>query len=232
MSVSDVTSSSVSQVQQHHRRHANGGKEVREGIDQLKTAVQSGDLEAAQKAYDSLSALQSKRQGNSSSSTSGTSTGKDDPLSKMLSQVGEALKTGDVTKVQEAFAQAGPPQGGGRGGPGGPPPGGRPPGGQGPSDDVKQAFGQLAQSLGKGDLSAAQTAYQSLSEMLGGEDDGSTSSSTSSSSKSTSSTSAADRFKELMGDLGSALQTGHLATAQSLFSSMVPRGSQGVDVMA
>lgn len=232
MSVSDVTSSSVFQAQQFQQRRPPGpGKEVREGLDQLKTALQSGDLDAAQTAYESLSELQSKRQG---SGATGTSASKDDPLSKMLSQVGEALKTGDVTKVQEAFAQAGPPQGGG-GRAGGPPPG-PPPGGQGPSEEVKQAFGQLAQSLGSGDLSGAQTAYESLSELLGGEEeDDTTTSSTSTSTSSTSSTSttsAADRFKELLGDLGSALQTGHLSTAQSLFSSMVPRGSQGVDVMA
>lgn len=236
MSITNATSSSVSQLQQFQQRRPPGpGKEIREGIDQLKTALQSNDLEAAQKAYESLSELNSKRQSSttSSSTTDSTGTGKD-PLSTMLSEVGTALKTGDVSQVQQAFAEFGPPQGGpgGAGGRGGPPPG-PPPGGQGPSDEVKQAMGQLSQSLGSGDLSAAQTAYESLSSLLGGDEDDTTTSVTAGTSATgTATTSAADRFKEMLGDLGSALQTGHLATAQSLFSSLAPRGSQGVDLMA
>ncbi|HYG88187.1 MAG TPA: hypothetical protein VD978_18230 [Azospirillum sp.] len=239
MSISDVPSSSVSQLYQYQNRRPPGpGKEIREGIDTLKKALESNDLEAAQKAYDSLSEAAGKRQGGGSS-TSGTSgTGKD-PLSTMLSEVGTALKTGDISQVQQAFAEFGPPQGGASGR-GGPPPG-PPPGGQGPSDEVKDAMGQLAQSLSSGDLSSAQSAFETLSALFEEESDDSAGTSSSSgtssttsatSASSTASTSAADRFKELLGDLGSALQTGHLASAQSLFAAMAPRGSQGIDIMA
>jgi hypothetical protein len=249
MSISDVTSysstSSAVTSGAHHRHRAQGpDKDVKEGVDQLKQALQSGDLDTAQKAYDSLSKLQSDKKASSSSSSTSTSStssatdGKDDPLSKMLSSVGEALKTGDVSKAQQAMAQAGPP-GGGRGGAGGGRPNGPPPGGGGPPEGARDAIGQLAQSLGSGNLSAAQEAYTSLTDALKKADENGTASSGSASSgssststtKTTSSASGVDRFKEIMGDLGSALQSGHISTAQSLFSSLVPRGSQGVNIM-
>ena len=110
MSISDVSSSSVSQIYQQHRRPPGPGKEIREGINQLKKALESNDLEAAQTAFDSLSEAAGKRK--SSSSTSGTSETGKDPLSTMLSEVDTALKTGDISQVQQAFAEFGPPQGG------------------------------------------------------------------------------------------------------------------------
>lgn len=228
MSISSVTSSSVGGVAQ--QRPQGPGKEIREGVNQLKKAIESGDLESVQGAYDSLSKLASSKQ-SSSSSTSGTSDSKD-PLSKMLSAVGDALKTGDVSQVQQAFEANGPK--GHRGGPGG---GGRPmgpppDGGQGgPPDEVKSAMGSLAQSLQSGDLSAAQDSFSSLAQLLGPGSDPN-----SSGSSGTSSTSAAsspqDLFKTMLSSLSTALQSGDLSGAQKAFSSMAPRGSQGVDLYA
>lgn len=246
MSVSMVSSSFTSQTTQ---RPQGPGKEIRQGIDSLKQAVESGDLTAAQTAYDSLSKLQADKKGSSTaSSTSSTSDGKD-PLSKLLSSVGDALKTGDISSVQQAFAQNGPPSGGpggagggpGGGGPGGgaggPPPGGPPP--DGGSSDVRDAVGSLAQSLQSGDTTSAQDSLASLTKLLTAqseddddEEDESSSSSTSS-SKSTSSTSNSflDKLKSSLSDIGSALESGDTATAQKLFSSLSPRGS-GVNVVA
>ncbi len=235
MSISSVTSSSVATsvggVAQ--QRPQGPGKEIREGVNQLKKAIESGDLESVQSAYDSLSKLASSKQSSSSSSTGSTSDSKD-PLSKMLSAVGEALKTGDVSQVQQAFEANGPK---GRGGPGGPGGGGRPmgpppDGGQGgPPDEVKSAMGSLAQSLQSGDLSAAQDSFSSLAQLLGTDSDSGNSGSTS-----TSSTSAAnspqDLFKTMLSSLSTALQSGDLSGAQKAFSSMAPRGSQGVDLYA
>ncbi|PWC31093.1 hypothetical protein TSO352_30140 [Azospirillum sp. TSO35-2] len=207
----------------------------------MKKAVESGDLTAAQSAYDSLSKLQSDKQ-STSSSTSSTSSSSD-PLSKLLSSVGEALKSGDVSQVQQAFAQNGPPSGGpggaggpggGPGGAGGPPPNGPPPDGAGGSDAVGSAVGSLAQSLQSGDVSGAQDSLSALADLLknGSDSDSDSSSSSSSSTSGTSANSFLDSLKSNLSDLGSALSSGDLGSAQKLFASLVPRGSQGVDVTA
>jgi len=234
-----MVSSSVSS--QTLQRPQGPGKEIRQGIDTLKKAVESGDLTSVQSAYDSLSKLQADKQG--SSGTSGTSSSSDakDPLSKLLTSVGEALKTGDVSAVQQAVAQNGPPgggaggPGGGPGGAGGPPPGGGggpPPGG----GEVGSAVGSLAQSLQSGDLSGAQDSLTSLTKLLTAsgedEDEDDSSSTSSTSSTSSSSNSFLDKLKSSLGDIGSALQSGDVSSAQKLFASVATRGSQGVNVLA
>lgn len=251
MSVSMVSTSVSSQTFQ---RPQGPGKDIRQGIDSLKKAVESGDMTAVQSAYDSLSKLQSDKQSSSTSSTTSTTESASeskDPLSKLLSSVGDALKSGDASAVQQAFAQNGPPSGGpggagGTGGPppGGPPPGGSPPGGGGGSSEVRDAVGSLAQSLQSGDASGAQDSLTALTKLLTAQDedededeDEDSSSSTSSNSTSSNSTSATsnsflDTLKSSLGDIGSALQSGDVSSAQKLFSSITPRGSQGVNVLA
>ncbi len=204
MSVSLVSSSASSQTFQ---RPQGAGKEIRQGIDSLKKAVEAGDMSAVQSAYDSLSKLQADKQGSSASgsSSSSTTTASDgkDPLSKLLSSVGDALKSGDVSAVQQAFAQNGPPSGGpggagGRGGAGGPPPGG-PPGGEGGSSEVRDAVGSLAQSLQSGDTTSAQDSLTALTKLLTAQDSDSDSdqSSSSGSSGSSSTKSSSNSFIEL-----------------------------------
>lgn len=213
------------------------GKEIRAGIDQLKTAIQSGDLEAARSAYGSLSTLQSQRSAvtgsaaaSSAASSTGTAGDRKDPLSTLLETVGAALETGDISQVQQAFETAGPtggpggrgappPDGGGRGGAGGPPPGG-------PSDEMRDAMGSLAQSLQSGNLDDAQSAYSSLADLLG------ISGSGSGSTAGTASGSEGNPFLSALASLGSALQSGNLSAAQQQFASVAPRGSQGIDIRA
>lgn len=221
MSISAVATSSTATVQQ---RPATGpGKEIREGIDQLKKAVESGDLDAARKAYDSLSKLQDDSGGGDSNN----------PLSRLLSSVGEALKTGDIAQVQQAVSENGPGKGPR---PSGPPPGGPPPGNRrGPSEEARNAMGQLGQSLQSGDVSGAQSALATLTEMLSQEeedDTGASKTSSSSTARSSASSSPADRLKEQLSQLGSALQSGDVSTAKTLFAALAPRGSQGTDILA
>lgn len=221
MSISSVTSSAASGIAQP--RPAGPGKEIRDGVHQLKGAVTAGDLKSIQDAYDSLSKLQSR---------SGSASDADSPLTKMLSAVGEALQSGDVSKVQQAFAANGPKGAGGQGGPGGtdgPPPGPPPGGAGGPPDAMKDAMGSLSQSLQSGDLSGAQDSVSSLLSFLGEASDGGASSSSATSS---SSNSVAELFKTALQSMGSALQSGDLTGAQKTFSSLAPRGSQGVDLLA
>lgn len=205
MSIAGVSASGTTAAYQ--QRPQGPGKEIREGVNALKSAIESGDLDAAKEAYETLSELADQRK-----TGSGTETSKD-PLSSMLESVGAALETGDIAAAQEAFSAAGPK--GAPGGAGGRPPG--PPPGEGPSEEVVDAMGGLAQSLQSGDLDAAQESYSALTELL-------------ESSQTTSTASAEDRFKSAFADLGSALESGNLATAQQIFSALAPRGSQGVDV--
>lgn len=217
MSISSVTSSAASGIAQ--QRAAGPGKDIRDGMHQLKDAVKSGDLDSIQSAYDSLSKLQSR---------SGSASDANSPLNKMLTAVGEALETGDVSQVQQAFAANGPKgaQGpGGPGGAGGPPPGPPPGGAGGPPDEMKDAMGSLSQALQSGDLSGAQESVSSLLSFLQENADGSATSSTSSSS------SVADLFKTALQSMSGALQSGDLSGAQKAFSSLAPRGSQGVDTL-
>ncbi|MDQ2103292.1 hypothetical protein [Azospirillum isscasi] len=218
MSISSVTSSAASGIAQ--QRPAGPGKEIREGMGQLKEAITSGDLDSIQSAYDSLSKLQSR---------SGSASGADNPLNKMLTAVGEALKTGDVSQVQQAFEANGPKGAKGQGGPGGaggPPPGPPPGGAGGPPDGMKDAMGSLSQALQSGDVSSAQDSVSSLLSFLQENSDGGTSPS------SASGTSVADLFKTALQSMSGALQSGDLSGAQKAFSSVAPRGSQGVDVLA
>ena len=224
MSVSMVSSSAVGQT---YQRPQGPGKEIREGIDSLKKAVESGDMTAVQSAYDSLSKLQSDKQGSSTGSTTSASNGKD-PLSKLLSSVGEALKSGDISQVQQAMSKNGPPSGG-PGGAGGPPPNGPPPGEGGGSDELRSTVGSLAQSLQSGDVSGAQDSLSALSDMLKNAAD---SDNDSDSGDDSSSTAFLGTQKKNLGSLSSSLSSGDIAGAQSLFASLTPRGSQGVNITA
>lgn len=228
MSVSMVSSSAVGQT---YQRPQGPGKEIREGIDSLKKAAESGDMTAVQSAYESLSKLQSDKQGSSSSTTSPTAGAGKDPLSKLLSSVGEALDSGDISQVQQALSKNGPPGGGagGAGGPGGgaggPPPNGPPPGEGGGSDELRSTVGSLAQSLQSGDVSGAQESLSALSDML-------KSASDSDSEDDGSSTDFLGTLKKNLSSLSSSLSSGDVTGAQSLFASLTPRGSQGVDITA
>jgi len=73
-------------------------------LSQLGTALQSGDLAGAQKAF---SDLQSTTQGQKSttSSTTGSSSGKNTTLSDDFSSLSQALQSGNVTDAQTAFAK-------------------------------------------------------------------------------------------------------------------------------
>lgn len=230
MSVSMVSSSAVGQT---YQRPQGPGKEIREGIDSLKKAAESGDMTAVQSAYESLSKLQSDRQGSGAGSGTGASSGKD-PLSKLLSSVGEALKSGDIGQVQQAMSKNGPPSGGpggaggpggGPGGAGGPPSNGPPPGGEGGSDELRSTVGSLAQSLQSGDVLGAQESLSALSDMLKSAAD-------SDSGDDSSSTDFLGTLKKNLSSLSSSLSSGDISGAQSLFASLTPRGSQGVDITA
>jgi thioredoxin-like negative regulator of GroEL len=63
---------------------------MRQAFGQLTSAIQSGDLSAAQSAYTALTQAQ-PNQGSG-------------PFSQALSQIGDALQSGDIGKAQQAMA--------------------------------------------------------------------------------------------------------------------------------
>lgn len=63
---------------------------LRQAFGQLTSAIQSGNLSAAQSAYTTLSQAQPNQDSN--------------PFSQALSQIGDALQSGDIGKAQAALA--------------------------------------------------------------------------------------------------------------------------------
>lgn len=210
MDVSSI-SASGSYAVSNRQRPQRPDDAISQGVDGLLKAVQSGDKDSIQEAYDSLS----KAVG----STSSNSTDENNPLAKLLSTVGQALESGDVSGLAETVAAQGPggvDGAGGPGGAGGPPPG-PPPGGAsgrgGPTEEVREGLTGLAESLSSGDLTSAQSAYSALAEALSQD------------------ANAPEDFTSRLSELGGALESGSLATAQQLFSSLMPRGGS-LDIAA
>ena len=101
MSVSNISSASTSVYQSSGQQQG-----MRYYMKQLSQALQSGDLSAAQQAYNSISqlpqfqnALASQSAGSSSNSTGGSST-----FVQALTQIGNDLQSGDLSSAQQAFS--------------------------------------------------------------------------------------------------------------------------------
>jgi hypothetical protein len=73
----------------------------RQDFTQLANALQSGNLDRAQKAYANLEQLL----GQTSSSPASASGSSSDPITNDLSALGQALSSGDVTHARSAFTQ-------------------------------------------------------------------------------------------------------------------------------
>lgn len=205
MDVSSIGASGSYAVSNRQRPPQRPDDAISQGVDGLLKAVQSGDKESIQTAYDSLS----EAVGSTSSSSSSSSADENNPVSNLLTTVGQALESGDVSGLAETVAAQGPSGAGGPGGAGGPPPG-PPPGGAsgrgGPTEEVREGLTGLSESLSSGDLTSAQSAYSALAEALSQD------------------ANAPDDFTSKLADIGGALESGSLASAQQLFKSLMPRG--------
>lgn len=172
----------------------------------LESALSSGDLSAAQSAFSSLQSNAPTNGGNSQAKTD-------------FEALGKALESGDISAAQEAFKtiQSNAPKGGqGMGGPGGPPPSGG-----GGADQFKSDMDALGKALESGDLDAAKQALATIQKNMPKDPSSSTSDSDSDSDSSTSSTNSTDDPRKLFEQLSSALQSGDLSTANSLYSSLM-----------
>jgi hypothetical protein len=97
MSVSGVTGGSATQLQAQNNSSAG----IKGDLRQLIQAIKSGDLTAAQSAYDSLD---SQLQQSSTATGSSGGDGGSDPFKQFLQQVGAALANNDIQGAQQALS--------------------------------------------------------------------------------------------------------------------------------
>jgi soluble cytochrome b562 len=90
MSISGISSSTTNPNQ------AANSQTNFQTLNQLFSAVSSGNLSDAQQAYSTLSDLQSSGQGPSPTSNT--------PLAQTLNQIGQALQNGDISGAQQALS--------------------------------------------------------------------------------------------------------------------------------
>lgn len=73
----------------------------KQDFSQLATALQGGDLAAAQKAFADLQSLNGQKQNSTATSTGKSS----NPVANDLNSLGQALQAGTLTDAQSIFAQ-------------------------------------------------------------------------------------------------------------------------------
>jgi len=207
-------------------------QERKQDMEQLGTALQGGDMAAAQQAFTDLQGLNPTNQAQSASSvsaaasttssSSSTATSSQSTVASALSSLSQALQSGNLSDAQTAFSQlqtdVQAQKGGGHhhhhgGGGGG--------GGQG-GNQIAGDFSALDQALQSGSLSDAQTAYTQLQTDMQSRTGQSSSAGSTTASTATTSTSASPQHT-VSGDfttLGQALQSGNLTDAQSAFAQI------------
>jgi ribosomal protein S20 len=90
-------------------------KDVRNVFKQMSDAINSGDLQDAQNAFDSLASLLNNGQQQTTSSSSQTSSNGSD-FSNLLNQIGSALQSGDLDQAKQALTNLQQSAQAGRGG--------------------------------------------------------------------------------------------------------------------
>ena len=154
MSVSGVSSSNLFDAT--NQTTQNSMQQFQKEFQQLGQDLQSGNITAAQSDFVTLQQIGSQSTASATSSTQSNS-----PLAQAFNQLAQDLKSGNVsaaqqdfTQIQQAMQDQGSQSTHGhhhhRGGGGG--------------SQMSQLFEQLAQALQSGDLSSAQTAYNTLSQ--------------------------------------------------------------------
>ena len=211
MSISALSSSLISDLAPQHWQ--NPFQEIKQDFQQLASALQSGNLSGAQSAYSNIQQLLQGNQGSSTSNTSSTSTGSNTLQNDFLA-LGQALQSGDLSTAQSAFAQlqsdfqASHQPGGASPGTQGPPQGDDQyvaSQGQNPVEQALQDYTQLASDLQSGNLTAAQSDYTNLQQLVQAYQGPAKSDSA---------------IQSDFATLGQDLQSGNLTQAQSEFSQL------------
>jgi len=210
MSISALSSSLISDLAP--QQWQNPFQEIKQDFQQLASALQSGNLSGAQSAYSNIQQLLQGSPG-SSTSNSSTSTGSN-TLQNDFAALGQALQSGDLTTAQSAFAQlqtdfqASHQPGGASPGTQGPQQGDDQyvaSQGQNPVEQALQDYTQLASDLQSGNLTAAQSDYTNLQQLVQAYQGPAKSDSA---------------IQSDFATLGQDLQSGNLTEAQSEFSQL------------
>lgn len=101
--VSSFSSSTVNYNATSQTQSVDGSSkrdEVKKAFDQLKTALQNGDLNAAKSAYETLQKDKPTNQSGTQSNTNGT-----DEMDSLMNSLGSALNSGDLSSAQDVFSQ-------------------------------------------------------------------------------------------------------------------------------
>jgi outer membrane protein assembly factor BamD (BamD/ComL family) len=154
MSVSGVSTTNLFNLQSSNPPTQTSFQKAQAEFQQLGSALQSGNLSAAQSDYSTLQGLVSQS-GFASKVLQG-----DNPIGKAFTQLGQDLKSGNLAGAQQDYStirqdfQNLPHHHGGTVNPGT------------PAFPVNQLFDQLGSELQSSDLSTAQQTYNSLTQQL------------------------------------------------------------------
>jgi len=196
MSISSIASSSV-----YQSNYTNPFQAVKKDFKDINSALQSGDLSAAQTAFSAFQTDTSKVSGNNSSNS----------MSQDIQGLGSALQSGSLTDAQQAFSkiqsdmkghgkfakqqmelQSSLSSGSDTG------------------NTIKQDFSNLSTALSSGNLTDAQKAFATLQQDAPAQN------------------SQNSQFSKDIQSLGNALQSGDLSSAQEVFSTIQAKMSQGL----
>ena len=101
MSICSISSnSSISQIDWRSLMN-----QWKQDFKQLASALQSGDLAGAQKAYSALQQLQQNNQPGGQSSNGQPASSGNNPIQNDFAALGQALSSGDLAGAQTAFSQ-------------------------------------------------------------------------------------------------------------------------------
>jgi hypothetical protein len=240
MSISALSSNLITDLSQQQQQ--NPLQQLRQGFSQLANALQSGDLSGSQLAHSNLLTLLPDQQ---NGSTSGTSSTPANATQNDFVKIGQALQSGDIGQAQAAFSQiqknfqaAGQTSSTAQASEDQYVPSTSQQQALSVTEQVRQDYAQLSSSLQSGDLKGAQSAFASLQQAL--QDQGTITQGTLAQGSAVESTpvqtspiqsiptpgpqsttnSASDTITNDFNALGSALSSGNLAQAQSVFSQL------------
>jgi ribosomal protein S20 len=113
MSISSVSTGSTAAYTPNTQQ-----KDVRNAFKQMSDAINSGDLQDAQNAFDNLASLLNNNQQatQSTSQTQGQTSSSGSDFSTLLNQIGSALQSGDLDQAKQALTNLQQSAQAGRGG--------------------------------------------------------------------------------------------------------------------
>jgi|ERR1700735_3964186 len=192
MSVSGISSSNFAEYNTQSAQ--NTGQQIKQDFQQLGTDLQSGNLSAAQADFATLQQALPQNGGTSQTQASATSqTQTSNPIQQAFAQLSQALQSGNLSAAQQDYATI--------------------------QQDAQNQPAPTHHHHHHGGSANANSATSATSANATSSSTGSTTSSNSSGD--TNSTGSGNSVGTLFSELGTALQSGNLSTAQQAYTSLV-----------